>query len=143
MKKYLIIFTFIASSIFAQTISESERTKIFEALENQRIAWNNGDLEGYMNGYWNSDSLKFIGKRGVQYGWNATLENYRKGYPTKEAMGKLSFEVISLEGVGNDSAFMIGKWKLDYPNKPSVEGHFTLLYRKINGEWLVVADHSS
>ncbi|NMB81730.1 MAG: DUF4440 domain-containing protein, partial [Ignavibacteria bacterium] len=79
----------------------------------------------------------------VQYGWKATLENYKKGYPNKEAMGYLSFEVISLEELGSNSAFMIGKWKLDYPDKPSVEGHFTLLYKKITGRWLVVADHSS
>lgn len=143
MKNFPIVLIFISSVIIAQTFSEVDRAKILDALDQQRIAWNNGDLEGYMNGYWNSDSLRFIGKRGIQYGWNATLENYRKGYPDKEAMGKLSFEVISLEGLGNDSAFMIGKWKLDNPDKPSVEGHFTLLYKKIKGNWLVVADHSS
>jgi ketosteroid isomerase-like protein len=143
MKNLIIALIFISSAIIAQTFSEVDRANILDALEQQRIAWNKGDLEGYMNGYWNSDSLRFIGKRGVQYGWNSTLENYRKGYPTKEDMGKLSFEVISIEGLGNNSAFMIGKWKLDYPDKPSVGGHFTLLYRKINGKWLVVADHSS
>lgn len=143
MKNYLIILIFLSSSLIAQAIKDSDKTKILFELEQQRIAWNNGDLEGYMNGYWNSDSLKFVGKRGVQYGWKATLENYKKGYPNKEAMGYLSFEVISLEELGSNSAFMIGKWKLDYPDKPSVEGHFTLLYKKINGRWLVVADHSS
>ncbi len=143
MRKVIFALMFLSSAIIAQMFSEVDQAKILEALEQQRIAWNKGDLEGYMDGYWNSDSLRFIGKRGVQYGWNETLENYRKGYPDKEAMGKLSFEVISLEGLGNDSAFMIGKWKLDYPDKPSVEGYFTLLYKKIKGNWLVVADHSS
>ena len=133
---------FVSFAIAAQSIQDKDRAEILKALENQRIAWNSGDLEVYMMGYWQSDSLMFVGKRGVQYGWNATLENYRKGYPTKEAMGNLTFEVISLEGLGTDAAFMIGKWKLDYPDK-SVEGHYTLLYRKINGKWLVVADHSS
>ena len=101
---FLLSFT-----LNAQTISESDRLKILKALENQRTAWNEGDIEKYMDGYWKSDSLRFIGKRGVQYGWKATLENYKKGYPTKEAMGKLSFEVISLEEIGNETAFMIGK----------------------------------
>lgn len=130
-------------TLIAQTMSEKDRSQILHALENQRIAWNDGDIEKYMDGYWKSDSLRFIGKRGVQYGWKATLENYKKGYPTKEAMGKLYFEVISLEGIGNEAAFMIGKWKLDYNDKPSVEGHFSLLYKKINGKWLIIADHSS
>lgn len=143
MKKLIIALIFISSAIIAQRLSEVDRANILDALEQQRIAWNKGDLESYMMGYWQSDSLRFIGKRGVQYGWKSTFENYKKGYPSKEDMGKLSFEVISLEGLGNDSAFMIGKWKLDYPVKQSVDGHFTLLYRKINGKWLVVTDHSS
>lgn len=133
----------LSFTLSAQTLSEKDRLLILQALENQRAAWNDGDIEKYMDGYWKSDSLRFIGKRGIQYGWIATLENYKKGYPTKEAMGKLYFEVISLEGIGNETAFMIGKWKLNYPDKPTVEGHFTLLYKKINGRWLVVADHSS
>lgn len=143
MKNLILILCLLSFSLSAQTISESDRLQIFQALENQRTAWNNGDIEKYMDGYWKSDSLRFIGKHGVQYGWKATLENYKKGYPTKEAMGKLSFNVISLEGLGNDSAFMIGKWKLDYSDKPSIEGHFTLLYKKIKGNWFIVADHSS
>lgn len=143
MRKVIFALMFLSTVIVAQKFSEVDRAKILKALEQQRIAWNKGDLEDYMDGYWNSDSLRFIGKRGVKYGWKATLENYRKGYPDKEAMGKLSFEVISLEGLGTDSAFMIGKWKLDYPDKPPVEGHFTLLYKRIKGKWLVVADHSS
>lgn len=143
MRSLFFILFLLSTAIYAQSIPGKVRSEIFKALEDQRVAWNNGDLEDYMNGYWKSDSLRFIGKNGVQYGWNATLENYWKSYPTKEAMGELTFEVISLEGTGESTAFMIGKWKLDYPDRPSVEGHFTLLYRKINDKWLVVADHSS
>jgi len=143
MKNVILILCILSFTLNAQTISESDRSQILRALENQRAAWNDGDIEKFMDGYWKSDSLRFIGKRGVQYGWKETLENYKKGYPTKEAMGKLSFEVISLEGIGNETAFMIGKWKLDYNDKPSVEGHFSLLYKKINGKWLIIADHSS
>lgn len=142
MRSLFVILLFLSIINFAQSISEKDRKEIYQALEDQRIAWNKGDLEGYMNGYWKSDSLKFIGKRGVQYGWRSTLENYRKSYPDKEAMGNLTFEVISLESTGINSAFMIGEWKLVYPDK-TVEGHFTLLYRKIKGKWIVVADHSS
>lgn len=142
MKRVLFFLTIFLGTLAAQQISNNDRNEILKSLEDQRIAWNEGNLEKYMDGYWKSDSLRFIGKRGVQYGWKATLENYRKGYPDKEAMGKLTFSVISLEGISTDSAFMIGKWKLDYIDR-SVEGHFTLLYRKIKGKWLVVTDHSS
>lgn len=142
MNRLIILLIISVGTLTAQNISSDDRNAILESLEGQRIAWNEGNLEKYMEGYWKSDSLRFIGKKGVQYGWDATMENYRKGYPDKEAMGKLTFKVISLEGISPDSAFMIGKWKLDYSDK-SVEGHFTLLYRKIKGKWLVVADHSS
>ncbi|MDQ7816214.1 MAG: hypothetical protein RDU14_04260 [Melioribacteraceae bacterium] len=142
MKIFFISCLFFFGGLAAQNLSEADRKEILQSLEDQRIAWNDGSIEKYMNGYWNSDSLRFIGKRGVQYGWNSTFENYRKSYPSKEVMGRLTFEVISLEGTGGSSAFMIGKWKLDYTDK-SVDGHFTLLYRKIKGKWLVVADHSS
>lgn len=143
MKSLFFILFFVSFVVTAQSISEKDRAEIYQALEDQRLAWNNGDLEGYMKGYWQSDSLRFIGKSDVQYGWNATLQNYRKSYPDKDAMGNLIFEVISLEGTGDNNAFMIGRWKLDYPAKPSAAGHFTLLYKKINGKWLVVTDHSS
>ena len=142
MKIFFISCLFFFGGLAAQNLSEADHKEILQSLEDQRIAWNDGSIEKYMNGYWNSDSLRFIGKKGVQYGWKATLENYRKSYPSKEVMGRLTFEVISLEGTGGSSAFMIGKWKLDYTDK-SVDGHFTLLYRKIKGKWLVVADHSS
>lgn len=142
MKRVLFFLVISLSALAAQQISNFDRNEILKSLEEQRVAWNEGNLEKYMDGYWKSDSLRFIGKKGVQYGWEATLENYRKGYPDKEAMGNLTFGVISLESTGPDSAFMIGKWKLDYIDR-SVEGHFTLLYRKIKGKWLVVADHSS
>jgi len=143
VKSLFFILFFVSFVAAAQLIPEKDRAEIYKALEDQRVAWNKGDIEGYMSGYWNSDSLRFIGKKGIQYGWKATLENYRKGYPTKEAMGNLTFDVISLEWTGDNAAFMIGRWKLDYPDRSSAEGHFTLLYRKINGKWFIVADHSS
>lgn len=118
-----------------------ERSKIMEVMKMQEIAWNNGNVEQFMEGYWNSDSLMFIGKNGVKYGWNNTLENYKKSYPNKELMGILSFEVVKLE-VNNETAYMLGKWNLkrkeDNPN-----GFFTLYWKKINNNWVIVIDHTS
>ncbi len=142
MKKYILLVFFIwVVSLKAQTISDYDRTSILNVLEQQRICWNNGDLAGYMKGYWKSDSTRFIGKSGINYGWNATFESYKKGYPIKEIMGKLTFKVISLEYLNPKSALMIGKWDLD--RKEKAGGYFTLIWKKINGEWLITTDHSS
>lgn len=108
----------------------------------QEIAWNSGNLEAFMEGYWRSDSLRFIGSRGLTYGWDATLANYKKGYPDRSAMGTLSFTLLSVEVLSPSSAFVVGKWHLQR-EKDAPNGHFTLLWRKIQGKWLIVADHSS
>lgn len=141
MRHFLTILLFFALSlsIFGQ-VKEGEEIK--KVLFAQRDAWNRGDLEGYMEGYWKSDSLKFIGKSGITMGWVKTLNNYRKGYPDKAAMGKLEFTIIELSILSKESAFMIGKWDLKR-EKDSPGGYFTLLWKKIKGEWKVTADHSS
>ncbi|MGD1847344.1 MAG: YybH family protein [Salibacteraceae bacterium] len=123
-------------------ISVKDREAIRTVLREQQEAWNRADLEGYMAGYWPSDSLRFIGKRGLTYGWETTLANYQKSYPDARAMGKLSFDVLALESCGAQAAYMIGKWHLERADG-DLEGHFTLLWRKLEKGWCVVADHSS
>ncbi len=127
--------------MFAQNISE-EKNEIMKVLNLQETAWNKGDLEEYMSGYWHSDSLMFVGSKGIQFGWEKTLANYKKSYPDKKAMGELSFEIISLDVLSEESAFMLGKWFLKR-EIGNLSGHFTLLWKKISGEWKVVIDHSS
>jgi hypothetical protein len=140
--KILFVLVFVATSIInSQILSDIDKTDILKVLEDQRICWNNGDLAGYMEGYWKSDSTRFIGKSGVQYGWNATFESYKKGYPNKEAMGILTFKVISLEPINETSVLMIGKWDLD--RKEKAGGHFSLIWKKVNGKWVIATDHSS
>ncbi len=85
----------------------SEKEAVIAVLESQRSAWNKGNIEEYMEGYWKSDSLVFVGKSGPQYGWNKTLQNYKKSYPNKDAMGELQFNFISIEIIGNDQAFVL------------------------------------
>jgi hypothetical protein len=94
-----------------------------------------------MNSYWNNDSLKFIGSKGITYGWQKTLDNYIKGYPNKEAMGILTFTILEATQLSEISIYVIGKWELK-KEKPS-GGHFTLLWKKINNKWVIVADHTS
>ena len=137
-----VILICLTGFSFAQNIKNADRDAILKVLEDQRIAWNSGDIEGYMQGYWKSDSLRFVGKNGVRYGWNETLSSYKKGYPTKTEMGSLTFNVISLEPFSETSAFMIGKWSIARAEN-SVSGHFMLIWKKIAGKWLITADHSS
>lgn len=135
----ITITMLLSSNIFAQ---DTERAEILKVLENQRLAWNNGNLEEYMMGYWKSDSLLFVGKRGPQYGWQKTFDNYKKSYPDKSAMGKLTFNIIKVELYTSEYAFVLGEWILDR-EKDQPRGFFTLQMKKIKGEWKVIADHSS
>lgn len=123
------------------TNNNKEFKSILEVMNQQEQDWSNGNINAFMQGYWQSDSLMFIGKNGIKYGWNTTLENYKKSYPDKAAMGKLKFNVLKLE-VNNNSAYMLGKWSLvrenDNPN-----GFFTLYWKKIDGKWVITIDHTS
>jgi hypothetical protein len=111
-------------------------------LGDQTIAWNNGNIEEFMKGYWNNDSLMFIGKSGVTYGYQNTLMNYKKHYNGADAMGTLSFELIKVQRLSPEYYFIVGKWHLKR-NIGDVGGHYNLLFRKIKGAWVIVADHSS
>jgi ketosteroid isomerase-like protein len=140
MKPLLLLFLLvIATDSFAQRNDESSVRKI---LNDQSAAWNRGDIESFMKGYWENDSLMFIGKSGITYGWNNTLTNYKKAYPDTAAMGKLAFALISLKQLSSEYFHVIGKWHLQR-SVGNLEGHFTLLFKKIKGRWVIIADHSS
>jgi Domain of unknown function (DUF4440) len=111
-------------------------------MQEQEDNWNRANIEGFMDHYWKSDSLKFIGKRGMTMGWQATLDNYKKGYPDASAMGKLQFTNLHMEILDAQNAFVIGKWEL-YRSIDTLSGHYTLLWKKMNEKWVIVADHSS
>ena len=139
MKKLLITGLLILSVCycFAQ-----DRQAIVNLMHNQEVAWSNGDIEGFMQGYWKSDSLMFIGKRGPTYGWQQAVDNYRKGYPGKAAMGKLTFRIDKVELISKGDAFVMGAWSIAR-EKDAPGGYFTLWFKKINGEWKIVCDHTS
>jgi len=139
MKKYIIscLLLFNSCFLFAQN-----RQAILNVLETQRLTWNRGDIDGFMQGYWKSDSLTFVGKTAPVYGWQSTLDNYKKRYPGKAAMGQLTFTVIKLQLLDAKNAFMLGGWHLKR-EKDELGGYFTLWFRKIDGEWKIVCDHTS
>lgn len=132
-------FLFVSTNIYAQSKDEAAVVKVLAA---QQAAWNKGDIDGFMQGYWQSDSLMFIGKSGITYGWQKTLENYQKSYPDTTAMGKLDFEFVETKRLSAIYYFVTGKWHLAR-SIGDIGGHFTLLFRKIKGKWVIVKDHSS
>lgn len=141
--KLLIAFLLSVGTLsaFAQKKTTAETT-IRQLLAQQSDAWNKGDLESFMQPYWKSDSLLFIGKSGVKHGWDVTLANYKKGYPDTAAMGKLHFDILETKPLSAEYFFLVGKWHLQR-TIGDIGGHFTLLFRKIKGQWKIIADHSS
>lgn len=118
------------------------KEEIRSILDRQAQCWTNGDLDCFMEGYWKSDSLKFIGKSGLTYGWQQTLDNYKKNYNSREAMGTLRFDILEMDLLNAKTCFVIGKYHLTR-TIGNLEGHFSLLWKKIDGDWVIVADHSS
>ncbi|RKR80843.1 ketosteroid isomerase-like protein [Mucilaginibacter gracilis] len=140
MKK---LFCFLLLAVcYLTTFAQTDALEIRKVLEEQRTAWNNGDIPQFMQGYWQSDSLMFVGKSGVNYGWQTTLNHYKKGYPDKAAMGQLTFNIIKIELLDKTNAFVLGGWNLKREND-APGGYFTLWFRKIKGQWKIVCDHTS
>jgi len=109
----------------------------------QTAAWNRGDIPGFMQGYWHSDSLVFLGRKGPTYGWQQTLDNYQRNYPTAAAMGQLDFSGLRVTLLAPAAAQVIGHWHLARPTAGDVQGYFLLVMRQIEGKWVVVADHTN
>ena len=120
----------------------NDKSTIANKLNNQAKCWNSGDMDCFMQDYWHHDSLMYIGKNGITYGWQNTLTNYKVKYPTSKEMGNLEFEIIQLEPLNEDHYFMVGKWELTR-EVGDISGHFTLIWKKINNEWVIISDHSS
>lgn len=126
---------------FSQKHHNPDRAAILQVLKKQQAAWNNGSIDSFMLGYWNSPELRFLSKNGLRYGWQTVTDYYKKNYDTKEKMGELVFDIVSTELLSKESALVVGKWKV-IANKTS-EGYFSLWFKKIGGKWLIVLDHTS
>ena len=136
---FIALLIIISFSVFSQTKDEIE---VRNVLAKQSAAWNRGDIDAFMVGYWENDSLMFIGKSGVTYGYKNTLANYKKNYPDTTVMGKLTFTLIQVKQLSSEYFHVTGKYYLTR-TIGDASGHFTLLFRKINGKWVVISDHSS
>ncbi|MFC2133083.1 YybH family protein [Bacteroidota bacterium] len=139
----LLLFIFIYSCSNNISLDKDKIVQdVLAVLKAQEKAWNEGNIEKYMEGYWNSDSLRFVSGGNVSYGWQTTLDRYKSGYPDNSAMGHLTFSDVDVTVISKDAAIVFGKWALEREND-NPWGLYTLFFRKIDNDWKVVADHTS
>lgn len=149
---YSLLITLLFTSCISvkadinSTAEESTDYELAEAvirlvLEKQVTAWNKHDLEGFMDGYWKSDQLKFYGASGLTLGWDQTLANYKKRYPTKRETGTLNFVINDISIIEGNNYWVMGEYHLKR-EIGDAEGIFIIIFKQINGEWKIVADMS-
>ena len=143
MKKLLFLFATLLVFFSCSTSTEKQDKKeILAVMDAQQIAWSKHDLKGFMEGYWKSDSLKFYGSNGLTYGWDKTLANYKKSYPTPDDSGVLNFKINDISKINDGAYFIMGAYHLAR-KKVDAKGIFMIIFKKINGVWKIVADTSS
>lgn len=120
----------------------SVASDVESVLSAQAVAWNRGDIEGFMDSYQKSDDLRFASGGSVARGWKTTLERYRRNYPDRAAMGRLEFSELEVTELSNDAALVFGRWRL-VREEDSPHGLFTLTFRRIDGQWRIIQDHTS
>jgi hypothetical protein len=142
MKKIILLLSlFMLCSFQTRPNTPEDEAAIRKVLDTQRLAWNNYDLEGFMAGYWKSDSLKFYGSNGVTYGWENTLTRYKKAYPSKEYTGTLKFVIKEISAIEDGSYYVMGEYHLER-EVGVADGIFMIIFKKIKGEWKIIADTS-
>ncbi|MDA9622380.1 nuclear transport factor 2 family protein [Flavobacteriaceae bacterium] len=139
---FIALFLFSLNSYSQNPISLKDSLGIMNVMSLQQDAWNNGDIDSFMQGYLKSEELVFSGKSGPIYGWENTRKRYYSSYPNTQIMGKLNFTVKKIRSISLNSAYLIGEYYLKRSTEDSY-GHFTLLWKKVDDNWLIVSDHTS
>lgn len=145
MKNILLILLLLAfsfTSFAADTGSPKEIQAIKSVMDKQTTAWNAGNIDGFMQGYWNSPNLVFVSGDNVTRGWQQTTDRYKKSYNTREKMGVLTFSELEVNILSRDSAVVLGRWKVAHEPKDN-QGRFTLIFRKFKDGWKIIHDHTS
>src|SRR5688572_14726315 len=140
--KLLILFLLLLIPLVAHAQQTKTEAEILAVMDAQVAAWNRGDVEGFMRGYWNSEHLTFVSGDTITRGWQPTLDRYKKNYATKEKMGALKFSDVEVKQLSKDAAVVLGSWSLTRAGD-SPKGKFTLLFRKLKEGWRIVHDHTS
>ena len=138
----VLLILLAGAAALAQTKDEKIKADIRKVMDEQVAAWNQGDIEGFMKGYWKSPDLVFVSGDNVTRGWQETTDRYKKSYDTREKMGTLEFSDLEITVLGKDSAKVLGRWKVAHEPKDS-QGRFTLIFRKFKDGWRIIHDHTS
>lgn len=141
MKKIYLLLGLIVLTSFNSISVNDDETAIRKVMSDQQKAWNAYDLDGFMEGYWQSDELKFYGSGGVTHGWKNTLARYKKSYPSKEHTGTLNFVLNEISKINKDSYYVMGEYHLER-SLGNADGIFMIILKKINGQWKIIADTS-
>ena len=141
--RFLIIFLFVVTLSFTAPGQTSKIESNIRAVMNDQVAaWNRGDIDGFMRGYWNSEKLTFVSGANVTRGWQPTLDRYKKNYDSRAKMGTLAFSDMEITVLSKDAAVVLGNWSLAR-EKDNPHGKFTLVFRKFKDGWRIVQDHTS
>ncbi len=137
----LLLFTL---GFIANVSAQSDKTSaaIRKVMDDQAVAWNKGDIDGFMAGYWKSEKLTFVSGTDVTRGWQPTLDRYKKSYDSRAKMGVLTFSELEFTILGKDAAVVLGNWSLAR-DKDNPHGKFTLTFRKFKAGWRIIMDHTS
>ena len=143
MMRFVVFFLIVSTTtISSQNIKEKDSLQILTVLETQRQAWNNFDIDEFMQGYLKSDKLVFSGSNGPIYGWNFVKDRYLNTYSSNELMGYLDFEINDLFLISKKVALLLGKFNIKRDNE-NLSCYFTLVFKKIRCNWYIVSDHTS
>lgn len=145
MKNLLLLFSFllfVSTNIHAQSKNDKIAADIRQVMNTQAAAWNAGDIDGFMRGYWNSPELVFVSGDNVTKGWQPTLDRYKKNYDSRAKMGTLTFSDLEVEVLSKTAAKVLGSWSLAR-EADNPKGKFTLIFRRFKDGWRIVHDHTS
>lgn len=140
--RVLVLSSVLLALLGCAAGSGSVEREIRAMLERQDQAWNRGDIEAFMEHYLKSDELSFSSGGETIYGWQATIDRYKRRYPNAERMGHLTFSELEIHPLGSGAALALGRWHLDREPNP-IGGNFSLVLRRIRGRWVIVHDHTS
>jgi len=127
---------------FAEAQSGAIDPEIQKVIRAQEEAWNRGEIDGFMNGYWRSEQTVFVSGDEVTRGWQKVLDRYKAKYSDRAKMGTLTFSELEITALSNDHAIALGSWKLKRATDEP-RGKFTLVFRKFPEGWKIVHDHTS
>jgi ketosteroid isomerase-like protein len=146
MKRVVQLLVLWSIALSAMAVETPATKAARNLLSVQQAAWNRADIDGFMKGYWNSEEIRFAGGADYRYGWQATIDRYRKTYPDAATMGKLDFDLVEVREMTPSLVYVFGKWHLTRANEAADKaphGLFTLIVEKKKGEWYVTRDHTS